>query len=327
MAPAEPRKRRPDGVDLADPLGAVRIPWPRAALAVSRNFLYRALPERWATAVTTATTRLDMTRRADRRGQLLGVLRTVLPGQTDERTLRRHLVRARAVRKIGGNTYAPVFRRSRRWLLSHLHPEGLEHLEAIRDAGGGAVILSSHAGLNAWVGPTLCQLGYPLRLTQRRRVSVDSYLLLRRQGLLSRVLPFPSADGSGLHLKWLLDMLRAGTWVQHTGDYPAADGVPGTYLGRQVRCVPGPWVLARLARVPAVPVLMLMDERGEGRLLVGPPIRVEPASSGRDGLEEPFQAYLDFLGAHLRRAPWNMGLKHWQKLFAQSWPEGPFAWG
>ncbi len=322
------RTRSLGGVDLADPLHPVKVPWPAGALAAARNFTYRALPMRWAMALATATTRLDMMRRPDRRRELLSVLRTVVPEQTDERVLRQQLVRARAIRKLGGNTYAAVFRRSRPWLLKNLRPEGLEHLDALHAAGGGAVILATHVGQNGWVGPVLRQLGYPLRLMQRRRTTVDAYMLLRRDGFLRHVLPFPSPAESGLHLKRLHDMLRGGAWIQHVGDFPATEGgLCGTYMGRAVQCVPGPWVLARLARVPVVPVLLLVDGRGKGRLHVCPPIRVEPAASLREGLEELFQTYLDFVSARLRPAPWNVGLKHWQKLFARDWPEGPFAWG
>jgi KDO2-lipid IV(A) lauroyltransferase len=260
-----------------------------------------------------------MIRRPDRRRELLSVLRAISPGGAEGWMRERHLMLARALRKVGGHTYAPVFRRSRPWLLRHLRPEGLEHLDALHAAGSGAVILGSHVGLNAWVGQVLRQLGYPIRLTQRLQTTADHYMLMRRDGSLHSVLPYPPPGQSGPHLKSLYEMLSRGTWVQHTGDFPVPqDGLCGTYMGRPVQCAPGPWVLARLARVPVVPVLMLANERREARLVVCPPIRIEePAASLREGLEGPFQTYLDFVSSRVSRAPWNMGLKHWQKILGQ----------
>ncbi len=55
-------------------------------------------------------------------------------------------------------------------------------------------------------------------------------------------------------------------------------------------------------------------------LTVCPPIQVGPAASSPEGLEGPFQAYLDFVGSHLSRQPWNVGLKHWQERFFDSSP-------
>jgi lauroyl/myristoyl acyltransferase len=315
-------------IDMADPMRPANVPLPLAALAEVRNFVYRALPLPRAISLAAATSRLDMLRRPGRRRQLLSVLRTVGPAAHDEQELRAHLALARALRKIGANTYAPVFRRSRDWLLKELRPEGLEHLDALRAAGSGAVILSTHAGPNGWVGPALRQLGYPLRLNQRKRSTVDYYVLMRRDGLLASVSPYPSAGESGLHLKKLYALLRKGTWVQHIGDYPVAEGgVRGAYMGRPVQCAPGPWALARLARAPVVPVLFVVDRRHTCRMFVCPPIHVGTASPAREALDGPFQTYLDFLGRHLQAAPWNVGLKHWQKLFATDWPQGTYAWG
>ncbi len=241
----------------------VRLPWALAALGAVRNFAYRTLPLGWSVALAKATTRLDMLRRPDRRRQLLSVLRTIVPEQTDERELMRQLVLTRALRKFGGNTFAAVFHRSREWLLGVLRPEGIEHLDALHAAGSGAIILGTHVGQNGWVGPVLHHSATPLRLMQRRRTTVDAYMLMRRGGLLPEVLPSPPPDESGAHLKRMHDLLSAGRWAQHVGDFPTnSGGVRGTYMGRQVQCVPGPWVLARLARVPVVPVLILSDRRG-----------------------------------------------------------------
>jgi lauroyl/myristoyl acyltransferase len=313
---------------MRDPLRRVRIPAPLAALGVWRGLFYRSLPLRWALSFTMATVRLDMARRPSRRRYLLGVLRSILGDTVSEREINRYLTIARALRKLGGHTYAPVFRRPRGWLLRSFRPQGLDHLDALRAAGGGLIILGTHVGQHHWVAPILRQLGYSLRLTQRRRSAVDTYLLMRRDGALPHMLPFPATGEEGPHLKKLHDMLRSGVWLQHTGDYPAgAGGVCGTFMGRSVRCAPAPWVLARMARVPVVAILVLTGERLQTRMFISPPIRVEPAAALPDGLQQPFQTYLDFVTRHIVPAPWNIGLKHWQSLFPQDWPDRGQPWG
>ena len=316
-----------EGVPFRDPSHPVKIPVRMAVGAVLRIVAFRSLPIKWVLAIAAATCRLDLAARPGRYRALLKAMASVAPGQGGPREVGRHLVVSRALRKVGGYTYAPVFARPVPWLLRTLHPEGLEHLDAIKESGGGAVILGTHIGLNSWVGPTLMHLGYPVRLTQRQRVSVDAFLLLRREGALPNILPFPAPGEGGPHLKKLHGMLRSGTWLQHVGDFADYEnGLHGTLMGRPVRCVAGPWALARLARVPVVPCMLVTDMDYNCRLRVCPPISVEPAASVREGLEQPFQTYLDYVSAQLRATPWCVGLKNWQKHFAEDGPQDETDW-
>ena len=315
-----------DGLPFTDPSQPLKVPLPMAAVALSRSIVYRSLPLKWSLAIAMATCRMDLAGRPARRRLLEQVLQSVAPGELSEDELSRQLVLARALRKVGAYTYAPVYRRSREWLMRNFRPQGLEHLDAIRAAGSGAILLGTHAGQSSWIGPILRQLGFPLRRTQRQRISADTYLLMKRDGTLSEVLPFPAAGEGGAHQKRLYDMLRGGVWMQHVGDFPDTEnGICGTYMGRSVRVVAGPWALARMARVPVVPALLLTDQHLDSRLLICPPIRVEAGASIRDGLEKPLQTYLDFASRHISAAPWNVGLKHWQKLFPDVCPEGELA--
>ena len=90
----------------------------------------------------------------------------------------------------------------------------------------------------------------------------------------------------------------------------------GQYLGHPVGCRPAPLVLGRLTGAPLVPVLVLADEHLVLRLVVGPPIMVSPDGPSKDAIQAAFQAYLDFLGSRLARAPWNLSLIDWEKLLA-----------
>jgi len=241
-----------------------------------------------------------------------------VPAGTSRRELDRQVALSRMVRRLGARTYAPAFRRSKEWIVQALQPEGLEHLAEAKRTGG-AIVLATHAGFTAWVTPVLHQLGYPLRLSQRERIVPEKAILLRWQGLTSEVLPYPESAEGGLHLKALHNLVVAGNWVQQAGDYPSrGSGLRGKYLGFEVRCVRAPWVLARLTGRPAIPILMLMDERLKLKLIVREPIYVARSGNATDATTSALQSYLDFATEHISPVPWNLNLIHLGDLFGRA---------
>jgi lauroyl/myristoyl acyltransferase len=238
------------------------------------------------------------------------LLKPFAPPGTSQRELERQAALSRTVRRVGARTYAPVFRRSKDWLVQALQPEGLERLEEVRRTGG-AILLSSHAGFARWVGPVLYQLGYPVRLTQRKQIAPETLILMRWQGLISRALPDPKGTDRTIHLKFLYDLVKAGAWVQHIGDFPDhSNGLRGKYLGFEVRCVRAPWILARLTERPAIPTLIFMDRSLKPKLFIGEPIYVPRSGDATDTMTAALQTYLDFVGGHVSRMPWNLSLAY-----------------
>ncbi|MBM4042150.1 MAG: hypothetical protein FJ290_26945, partial [Planctomycetes bacterium] len=272
----------------------------------------RALPPRWLFALSAWLARAELVLSPGRRRRLERVLAPLLPAGTPLRALRRQCGLQRAVRQHGVRSFAPVAGRSREWLLRELRPEGLEHLEAVKRSGGGAILLQTHVGHVAWEGPVLRGLGYPVRFVQRQVIAPKVYVLLRRAGLLPEVLPYPSAGEEGLHLKRLLDLLRGGAWLQHVGDAPdPKTGLTGVFLGHRIRYARAPWALARLSGAQVMPTLLLTEADCRFRLIVGAPDRV--GGAGRTP-EAALQGYLDFVQHHLARAPWNLHAAHWEML-------------
>jgi lauroyl/myristoyl acyltransferase len=307
-------------IDFRQPLQTPPIPLWAAIWHLSRVSLYRLLPLKGALMLCKVSRHIEMQTHPARRRKLEALLKPLLPDGTSRRDLRRQTVLSKVVSRLGAHTYAVVFRRSRRWLIRTLRPEGLETLEQIKRDGQGAIILANHVGMNAWVGPVLIQLGYPMRLIQRRLVSRHELLLLRSDGWDSQVLPFPRDGDEGIHLKWLYDLVRQGEWIQHASDTPHPTGVEGRYLGHPVRCCRAPWAIARQTGVPLVPVLLLVDERCNPRLIIGSPIHVQADGPPGDAIACAFQSYLDFLDRHLRRALWNLHLARWETLIAGAPP-------
>ncbi len=225
-------------IDLSGLPEAPRPPLLASAWHVPRLMLYRLLGIRGSLAVSGLLSRIELAAHPDRRRQIETALESLLEGGRGRRDFHRLVRLSRTIRRLGTHTHAPVFRRSRDWLLRSLRPEGLEHLESVKQSGRGAIILGTHAGLNGWVAPILGQLGYPVRLMQRRDITLSKFLLLHWDGLDSQILLYPAPGEEGLYLKHLHDLLQQGQWMQHGGDNvdPGA-GVSGRYLGHPVRFV------------------------------------------------------------------------------------------
>jgi len=313
---------RPDGIaggparlDEADPFQSVKVgPWTYLRL-LARLLYYQSLPLRWSLALAAFVSGVKLRIRPRRRERLEQLLKPLLPAGISHRYLARQIAIARSIRRVGAYTYAPVFRRSGEWLLRTFRPEGLEYMKEVMASGRGAVIIGTHAGLNAWAAPILRRLGYPVRLMQRATAAKETLLLMRWDRVVSDVLPYPRVGEEGIHLKRLHDLIKAGVWIQHVGDYPDSErGLRGKYLGCDVCCRQAPWALAQLSGVPLLPVLVLVDHEFRVKLVVGPPIHVDRTSSARQSREAAFQSYLDFVNRRLSGMPWNLGLKNWEKL-------------
>jgi len=290
-----------------------KMPWWVYLKSGLRILSHRYYPMKWSFAVTNIIYRIKMKIRPRRREKLARMLRPFLPQGTDQREVDRQIILARTVRRIGAHTYAPVWRRSKEWLRRNFRPEGLEELDKIEQEGRGAIVLGTHAGLNAWIAPLLRQLGYPVRFMQRRNIGADTFLLVKWEGIASQGLPYPKDGEGGLHFKMLHDLIKSGVWIQHVADYADPDpetGLDGTYVRLKVRCGRAPWVLARLTGAPLLPALVLMDSHVRFRLVFGPPIYVSADGNAKEAMTSAMRTYLDFVTHEVMKMPWNLSLRH-----------------
>ena len=303
-------------LEFTQPMSAPPIPFWERMRCPARILLYRSIPIKCSLKLSCFLRRLEMWTHPARREKIAGLLKPLMPSDVTTRALREKVILSRAIRQLGGHTYAPVFRRSRQWLLRTFQPRGLEVLEAIRSEGRGAIILGTHAGMNAWVAPVLTQLGYPVRFMQRKHVSPEKLLLLRLSGWVNQGLPYPELGEEGIHLKLLCDLIRQGEWIQHVADYPDdMNGVRGKLLGREVRYCRAPWVLARLTGAPLIPVLVLVGRQMQPRLDIGPPIFVPARPDSDAAIHSAMQTYLDFVGSRVKDTPWQFSLSRRQTTF------------
>jgi lauroyl/myristoyl acyltransferase len=277
-----------------------------------RLLWYRGLPlamlTRWVKLEQSL--QLHSRRRTER---TIRCIRQLMP-DLDDRQTRAVLLRTRVLRRLGGHTFAPVVWRSRPWLLRTCNPIGLDHLEKLKQEGRGVIVLGLHAGFNAWNGPVLMNLGYPMRLMQRSGVSAGKLLLLRLSGWAESVLPYPEAGSEGIHLKWLHDLLRQGEWVQHVADHPDPNGFDGTLFGQHIRWCRAPWMLARLSGAAAVPVVIRANAELQPQLVIGPPLRVSTEGAAAEAAMAAFHQYLAFVEETLKEHPWNLTPRDWNRM-------------
>lgn len=294
-------------LDFRHPAACGRPPWATRLQAAALIALQRSLPLRWSMRLSLLGRRLEMAMHPRRRQMIADVLSPLMGGPGPDKSLAWHVRMALLVRQMGTRTYAAVTGRSDAWLRQTLRPQGLEPLDALARAGRGAIVLGTHAGMTAWMPAVLTQLGFPLRLTQRKRVYPQTLMLLRRDGWLPRVLEYPDEGAEPAHLKGLHDLLKQGQWIQHTADYPDhRKGLTGRCFGATVRCRRAPWALGRLSGAPLLPVLVVLEADLAPRLLVGGPIYVDPDAPAEEAMAAAFQRYLDFLQTHLASRPWNL---------------------
>ena len=299
-----------------DPSRPIRIPPLAYVRALASILAHRLLPLKWSSVISVWAARVRLRLSPRRRLRRRRFLQAYLPQGAGERELWRASCLSVAIRRLGAGTYAPVFRRSERWLRRTFRPEGLEHLEEAKRAGRGAIILATGAGFKLWAAPILRRMGYPTRLMQRQRVAAETLILMRWEGVVADVLPYPDDEESGAHLKRLYDLVKSGAWIRHVGQNPGHENpLRGRFLGAEIQSGRGPWLLGRMTGAPLIPVAVLMDRDYRFRLIVGAPIHVGDAAAADAAMAAAFQSYLDFVHRHVLRMPWNFTLpSYWEDV-------------
>lgn len=194
--------------------------------------------------------------------------------------------------------------------------EGIEHLEAARAAGRGAIVVAGHAGNWELGGATIAAHGFPLVAVARH---MGNPLFER---YLTRV-----REASGLEIVFDDQAVRAVPRAFRSGAFIgllADQGVLGLastfvpFFGRLAKTPRGPAVFALRYGVPVLFAICVRDERKRPRLLVVPmPVEV---TGDREADTDRFVAdYSRRLEAHVTRYP---GQYFWQHRRWKRQPEG-----
>lgn len=188
---------------------------------------------------------------------------------------------------------------------------GREHLDRALAAGRGVLAVSLHLGHFAKVPLWLVQAGYPVSIVIRegRQVPRGYYVdAMRRLGIEAiRIEPDRPAAPR------VLDALRRGRVVMIYLDQGVKgdSGVDVDFLGKSVPMPAGPFVLARRARAPLVPVFL--HPRAQ-EVVIHP--AVTPVAGRVSATDPAVQALYRLAEFQIRAYPeyWQWRYRRWARL-------------
>lgn len=205
---------------------------------------------------------------------------------------------------------------ARRWGRETFHRwvtvEGEEQLRDALEAGRGVVVLVSHLGVPRLMRRFLELHGYdPIVLGQ------DPYQrsATRVEGLLRALAErlFQSEDEAERVsvrefgprvMKRAFEALRANRVVFVAGDGQQGEGfVEAPFLGGMARFPVGGVALGDLARAPLLPCFVEPAPDGRFRVVVRPPLSLNPSLKGRDRVVEGVKHYARMLEKEIRAYP------------------------
>jgi KDO2-lipid IV(A) lauroyltransferase len=180
--------------------------------------------------------------------------------------------------------------------------EGLDHYQAVRASGSGAVVLTAHMG-SFEVG--LAALGqYESRLHVVFKRDTSGRFERLRASLRQRlnVCEAPVDEGWPIWVR-LRDALLKNEVVAVQGDrvMPGQKGVPVAVLGGHLMLPPGPMKLAMAAGAPIIPIFSIRAKKDKIRIFIEPPIYVE--ANGDDPVRAALEAWAQVLGKYIARYP------------------------
>ncbi len=167
--------------------------------------------------------------------------------------------------------------------------------------GEGAVIALSHSANWDLAGAYSCLYGFPVSTVAERLrpESLFRRFVGYRERLGMEVVPLSGADNP---MTAMVSAVRRGRLVCLLADRNmGAGGIEVEFLGETARVPAGAAMLARMTGAP----LFAMN-----LVYLGPLLRMEfsdpiAARPGRDGLRQMMQDVADYLGAGIRRRPWD----------------------
>jgi phosphatidylinositol dimannoside acyltransferase len=180
--------------------------------------------------------------------------------------------------------------------------EGLEHLEAARDAGRGVIVALPHVGSWEWGGAYLAQIGMPMTAVAERLdpPALFEWFRAKREAMGIRVQALEPGASTGL-----LGVLREGGVVGLLCDRDLeGNGVEVTFFSRTVTLPGGPATLALRTGAPILPAACYSGPGRDHHAVVLAPIVAERGAGRlRTDVARVTQEVATALESLIRRAP------------------------
>lgn len=205
----------------------------------------------------------------------------------------------RVFEEIGRNAYDflryPALGRTARDRLVCL--EGREHLEAARDAGRGAILVTAHLGCWEVLAAELARRGYPLKALARplRERRLDEALVGHRKRM-----GVETISSEGLPIAALRHLRRGGFLGVLVDQRTKRGGVTVEFLGQRTRMTDGPARLALASGAPLIPLGIRRLSDHTHRITVSPALDDGLRSRDAEGVTQDIAHALE---GHIRGAP------------------------
>ena len=199
------------------------------------------------------------------------------------------------------------------------HVDGIEHLQAARGGGRGAILLATHSGNALMMAVQLARRGIPVSVIYRQALMMSDDLFtagLQPYGVEGIV----ANEGLKAYAK-MLGALRQNRVVMimlDQGVKHAQDGLMMRFLGKDMPMPAGPAQLARHSAAPLLPVTTLAAEP-DWRFAIGAPV---PRVAG-NSLEADLAALLRICEDMVLARPqlWSWHQRRWRDFRLAA--EGP----
>jgi predicted LPLAT superfamily acyltransferase len=190
--------------------------------------------------------------------------------------------------------------------------EGIEHLDHIKGAGKGGILIMSHLGNWEIAAHFLKQEGCKILLFMGRKHK-EQLEGMQKDSLIEngvRIIAVDQEKGSPFSLLESIKHLNAGGIVSMTGDriWSEAQRTVGvTFLGHPVVLPETPYILALLTQVPIYTFFAFRTGRNHYHLKISPPMYLEKTSRQERPatIQQAAQSYADTLEKVLRTHPFD----------------------
>jgi Kdo2-lipid IVA lauroyltransferase/acyltransferase len=196
--------------------------------------------------------------------------------------------------------FCALDRLSRQQIVDLVSFDGQEHLDALRAAGRGAILVSGHFGNWELLGAALAANGYPTRylVKSQRNQLVDRLQndIRRRVGVGIIRTDGPTTD--------MVRALRRGEFLGLLSDQDAGNaGLFVEFLGRPASVFRGAAHLAFRMKCPILVGFVVRQSDGRHKIMVTEPIHVDPAWDEETAVRILTEIHTQRLEAMIRTTP------------------------
>lgn len=199
--------------------------------------------------------------------------------------------------------------------------EGIEHLEALRQPGKAALLVTGHFANWEIMAALVTQMGLRVQITYRKinNPYIDKRVREKRESYGTKLL-VPKSGAKGA--RQLFEALNAGESVGILNDQKFNQGLAVPFFGVDAMTAPGP---TRLALKTGVPIILLSTRRDKAKftITVEPPVYFKKSKDRAVDIETGVRHITDYIEDRIREAPgqWFWVHRRWPKTHYKKTPK------